>query len=278
MALVSLAARCWPGQVEAATVDHGLRPESTAEAALVAQWCAGHDVPHATLKIASALEGNLQAAARHARYELLGEWQQQRRLNWLMTAHHADDQLETLVLRLNRGAGVGGLASIRARRGSLLRPLLGEKRADLRRWCEDQQVPFVDDPSNENVRFDRVRTRQALAGCDLIDPTGLNRSLDALQEADAALSWMVDRVGKESLLLKEDCAILSRTDLPAELLRRLILRMIAHLKPEAENPRGPSLDQALVQLFDGKTVVLADCTVTGGECWTARRAPPRKLR
>jgi tRNA(Ile)-lysidine synthase len=72
--------------------------------------------------------------------------------------------------------------------------------------------------------------------------------------------------------------LLCRIHLPTELLRRLLLRMIAHLNPEAENPRGPSLDQALVQLLHGKTVTLADCVVTGGETWVARRAPPRKSR
>ena len=278
MALLAAANIAWPGQVEAATVDHGLRAESRAEAEMVARWCVGQDTPHRILTVEHGLSGNLQAAARRARYRLLDAWCRERGLAWLMTAHQADDQIETMLLRLNRGAGVGGLASVRARRGNVLRPLLGERRAALRAYCIAQGVPFVDDPSNVDDRFDRARLRQALAGSDLIDPMGLARSVAALADADGALAWMTDRIAAQSLAVDSGVARLATTDMPPEILRRLLTRMIAAINPEAEKPRGPSLDQALVQLLAGKTVSLADCTVTGGAAWTVRRAPPRKLR
>lgn len=278
MALLAAASGVWPGQVEAATVDHGLRPEARFEAAMVADWCADRQIPHRILTLAQSLDGNLQAWARAARYEALEAWREERGLAWLMTAHQADDQLETVLLRLGRGSGVGGLASVRARRGHLLRPLLGERRADLRSYCIERKIPFVDDPSNEDDRFDRARLRRQLAGSDLVNPAGLNRSVEALADADAALAWMTDRLAMDFLDLGEGRATLSNIDLPPEMLRRLLLRMIAFLNPEAENPRGPSLDQALVQLFDAKSVTLADCVFTGGAAWTARRAPPRKSR
>jgi len=195
-----------------------------------------------------------------------------------MTAHQADDQLETLLLRINRGAGVGGLGSVRARRGTLLRPLLGERRAELRAWCVAREVPFIDDPSNDDLRFDRVRMRAGLAGRDLVDPAGLARSVAALADADAALRWMTDELANEALMLEDGKATLCRTDLPPEILRRMLERMIGHLNPGSDKPRGPSLDQAIVQLLDGRTVALADCVVTGGAEWTMRRAPPRNAR
>ena len=160
----------------------------------------------------------------------------------------------------------------------MLRPLLGERREDLRAYCGERAIPFIDDPSNEKDRFDRVRLRKALAGKQLVDPTGLARSVEALADAEAALGWMTEALASEVLVLADDAALLNKTHLPTELLRRLLLRMIAHLNPEAENPRGPSLDQALVQLFHAKSVSLADCVLTGGETWVARRAPPRKSR
>jgi len=278
MALLAAAAACWPGQVAAATVDHGLRPEGRAEAEMVGHWCAGHGVAHGILSAHVDPNGNLQAHARAARYALLADWQAGQGLDWLMTAHQADDQIETMILRLNRGAGVGGLASVRARRGTLLRPLLGERRAALRAYCVAQRIPFVDDPSNVDDRFDRVRLRAALDGAPWIDPEGLNRSTEALAQADAALAWATDGLAEDFLDLGDRTASLSRTDLPPEFLRRLLLRMIAYVHPEAEKPRGPSLDQALVQLYCAKTVSLADCVVTGGATWTVRRAPPRKAR
>lgn len=148
MALLACAARCWPGQVEGATVDHGLRPEARAEAGMVATWCAGQGIAHRILTLDAPLTGNLQASAREARYGLLDAWREARGLGWLMTGHQADDQIETMLLRLNRGSGVGGLAAVRARRGPLLRPLLGVRRAALRDYCLAHAIPFVDDPSN----------------------------------------------------------------------------------------------------------------------------------
>lgn len=276
MALLGAALACWPGRIEAATVDHGLRAEARAEAGMVARWCADHDIPHRILTLAEPISGNLQASAREARYAVLEGWRTERGLDWLMTAHQADDQVETIILRLNRGAGVGGLASVRARRGHLLRPLLGERRETLRAYCLAKDIPFIDDPSNVDVRFDRARLRAALAGQTLIESAGLARSVEALADADAAIVWMTDRLASEFLDFSESTATLRNTALPPEILRRLVLRIIAHLNPKAEKPRGPSLDQALVQLFDGKTVTLADCVITGGESWAARRAPPRK--
>lgn len=278
MALLAAASAAWPGQVEAATVDHGLREDARAEAEMVGRWCADHAVPHAILTIEDGLSGNLQASAREARYALLEAWRTARGLAWLMTAHQADDQIETILLRLNRGAGVGGLASVRARRGTLLRPLLGERRAALRTYCAANAVPFVDDPSNVDDRFDRARLRRALGDSDLLDPAGLARSVTALADADAALAWMTEQIAAESLMIEAGEARLERTDLPPEILRRLLQRMIAAIHPEAEKPRGPSFDQALVQLLAGKIVSLADCIVAGGSVWSVRRAPPRKFR
>jgi len=278
MALLGASAASWPGQVLAATVDHGLREAARAEAEMVAGWCAAHGVPHVILTARIGSDGNLQAAARAARYALLERWQADHGIAWLMTAHQADDQIETMLLRLNRGAGVGGLAGVRARRGTLLRPLLGERRAALRAWCVDHDLPFVDDPSNADARFDRVRMRGALAGAPWIDPAGLARSAGALAQAHAALDWATDGLAADFLVLDEGRARLTRTDLPPEFLRRLLLRMIDHVHSGAEKPRGPSLDQALVQLFHGSTVSLADCVLTGGPVWTVRRAPPRKAR
>jgi len=276
MAMLVLAAACWPGQVEAATVDHGLRPEAGDEAAKVAGWCAAHGIAHATLRPDQPISGNLQSQARNARYALLEQWRADRGLDWLLTAHQADDQIETVIMRLNRGSGVGGLAAIRGRQGRVLRPLLDTRRAELRDYCAANVVPFIDDPSNADPRFDRARLRGQLAGFDVIDPARLNRSVEALAEADAALDWMVHRLMTDHVTAKGQALILDATELPAALLRRLVEKMIHSINESAEIPRGPSMDQALVQLFDGKTVTLGGCIVTGGDRWSVRRAPPRR--
>lgn len=189
-ALLLLAHAALPGRVEAASVDHRLRPDNADEAALVAAWCGGLGVPHRTLTVAVP-PGNLQHEARGARYATLSEWCGQRGLAALATGHHADDQAETLLMRLNRGSGLAGLAGARARGlvpGAglpLLRPLLGWRRAELAALVARAGIAPVRDPSNADERFDRVRLRKALAAADWLDASALARSAARLGEAES---------------------------------------------------------------------------------------------
>jgi len=198
MALLLLAHAALPGMVEAATVDHSLRPESAGEAALVARACARLGVPHATL-VVEVEPGNVQSRARVARYAALGAWLEQRGLEALLTAHQMDDQAETLVMRLNRGSGVRGLAGIRVRTGvpghplPLIRPLLGWRRNELAAVVADAGLVAVNDPSNADERFDRVRVRRALAGAEWIAVPGLARSAALLGEAEDVIDFAVGR-------------------------------------------------------------------------------------
>ena len=152
LALLLLASAARPGLVEAATVDHALRAESRAEAEMVAALCERIAVPHEILKLEwkRAADRNLQARAREARYQMLGDWSLKRRLTAVATAHHLDDQAETLLMRLARGAGVGGLGATRARRPlvkgvKLVRPLLGWRKAELAALVAEAGVKPVDD-------------------------------------------------------------------------------------------------------------------------------------
>lgn len=177
-------------------------------------------------------------------------------------------------MRLNRGSGVGGLASIRARNGHILRPLLGWTRAELRAICHDAALPFHDDPSNIDTRFDRTKTRAALAGQQLLDPAAVVRSAAALGDADRALDWAVARV-MQSWPPHLD---VSDEDLPDELLRRAVVMALRRHAPDFAC-RGTTLDRALALMRAGRQAMIGDwilVPVTGG--WQVRRAPPRKNR
>ncbi len=151
-------------QIFAATVDHGLRPASADEAQVVATFCAALDIPHQTLVWKDwDRKGNVQAKARDARRGLLRDWAQHLGLTTVILGHTADDQAETVLMRLARGSGVDGLAGMAARPDALfLRPLLRVTRADLRTLLTDRGIAWQDDPSNDDLHFDRVKARQML--------------------------------------------------------------------------------------------------------------------
>lgn len=147
----------------ALTVDHGLRAESGAEAALVGQWMAKAGIDHRILRWKGAGGANLQARAREARYRLLGDWCRQHDIAGLFVAHHQDDQAETFLLRLARGSGVDGLsamAPVSQRSGiCLLRPLLNIPKARLLATLDARHQPWIEDPGNASPSFARNRLR-----------------------------------------------------------------------------------------------------------------------
>lgn len=277
LALLLLAHAALPGRVAAATVDHGLRPESAAEAALVANVCAGLGVPHETLPVTLA-SGNLQDRARTARYAALAAWAERRGLAALATGHQAEDQAETLLMRLNRGSGLAGLAGVRARGrvpGSklpLLRPLLGWRRAELAEAVAGAGVAAAADPSNEDNRFDRVRIRRALAAADWLDPAALARSAALLGEAEAYVAEQVEAAWAERVA--HEGARYRYTPRPSDFeAAEIALRIIAALGGAASRSEAAEL---VGRLRRGKNASLGGvlARVVGRE-WVFAGEPPR---
>ena len=194
VALLLLMHQVAPDHVVAATVDHRLRPEAAAEADAVSRICEEVGIAHSTLRASEPIHGSVQAAARTVRYALLEKWRAAQKIDYLVTAHHADDQAETLLMRLNRASGVAGLASIRGRKGQILRPLLGWRRTELQAVVDAAGITAIDDPSNRDPRFDRARLRAALTAAPWLDVAAAARSAALLGEADAALDWAVAQV------------------------------------------------------------------------------------
>lgn len=172
MALVLLAdrwARAKGGAVTAFTVDHRLRAASRREALWVHRALGARAIRHHILtwdRGSSAGRANLQAAARGARYRLLEDRCRAKGILHLLLAHHLDDQAETFLMRLERGSGLYGLAAMAPvveRQGvRLLRPFLTVPKDDLRAYLKGCGQDWLEDPSNQDSRFARVRTRRAL--------------------------------------------------------------------------------------------------------------------
>jgi tRNA(Ile)-lysidine synthase len=283
VALLRLASQAFPGQITSLTVDHGLRKASAVESETVARHCAAAGIPHVTLRWTGEKPGaNLQAAARAARYRLMADWCAANGVPLLATAHHADDQAETLLMRLARGSGSAGLAGIRASRPlgqgvTLVRPLLGMRRAELAAVAAASGWPLVDDPSNRDPRHDRTQARALLAATSWLDPARLAAAAAHLADAEAALDWATVRAWAGRATATGDMVSLDAAGLPDELVRRLVERAIRHLDPGAA-PRGPDVIRLVARLTAGGRASMAGIVATGGPLWIFRIAPPRRQK
>ena len=210
LALLLLAHAALPGEIAVCSIDHGLRPEAAGEVALVERIAGERGIPftHLSVKLAP---GNLQAQARAARYAALAKWAQDKGLGAVATAHHADDQAETLLMRLNRGSGLSGLAGVRARSTiadseiALLRPLLSWRKAELAAVVAAAGITPAADPSNTNPAFDRARLRAQMAEADWLDPVALATSAAHLAESWQALEWYAELDWHE-MVMRDDAA------------------------------------------------------------------------
>ena len=258
LAMLLLAQAAIPGEFEAATVDHSLRAESAREADFVAGLCGALGIPHAVLRVEVGA-GNLQDEARAARYAALGAWAEERGLTALATAHHADDQAETVLMRLNRGSGLAGLAGVRARGkvpgGSvpLIRPVLGWRRAELAEIVARAGIVPVNDPSNADSRFDRVRIRAALGEADWLDPAAIAASAAHLADAEEALDWAF-ALEWDLWVEVDDGAVLYTPHAPRALVLRVIERIVSGFGGE---PRGGAVARLVEGLQAGKPGTLA---------------------
>ena len=279
LGLLLLAQAVLPGRIAVATVDHGLRVESADEAAMVGRICAGLGIPHAVLAVVVA-PGNVQSQARSVRYHALADWATGAGLAALATAHHADDQAETLLMRLNRGSGVAGLAGVRARglvsgtKMPLLRPVLGFRRAELAAVAKAAGVVPADDPSNHDDRFDRARLRKSLFQADWLDVPAFAASAAHLADADAALEWAAQREWSECVS-RAPLGLNYRPQAPRAVAKRVIARIVREL--DGEDPRGSAVARLFDSLLARETAsignLVARVTTDG---WSFTKAPKRR--
>jgi tRNA(Ile)-lysidine synthase len=258
MALALLAhewARARRGRVLALTVDHALRPESRAEARTVARWMKRQGIAHRILSWRGAKPGSgVQAAAREARYRLLGAACRSEGILHLLLAHTRDDQAETVLLRLGAGSGPHGLAAMPAVREHahyrLLRPLLGVARERLRATLKARRQAWIEDPSNRDERFARIRVRGALAegsagtaAAVAAAARELGRFRAAQERAAAELLARACDLFPEGYMRLDPAAIAAA---PAEIGRRALAAGLATVGGLAHAPRG----DAVRRLYD----------------------------
>ena len=252
-----------------ATVDHGLRSGSAAEAKSVAALCAKLGIAHETLEWRDWDGiGNTQNAAREGRYKLLADWARSHDLAEVALGHTLDDQAETVLMRMARAAGVDGLSAMRARRShggvDFSRPLLSVSRAELRGYLRHIGVSWIDDPTNDDAAYDRIKARQILAHLAPlgIDAATLGQVAQNMQQTRAGLEditrSVAEKIASYQLGAVRVAWPMFRTQ-PDEIQRRLLLAAIGTISPSEYPPRSRSVQSVLETLAADTSATLSGC-------------------
>ncbi|HWA44732.1 MAG TPA: tRNA lysidine(34) synthetase TilS [Hypericibacter adhaerens] len=282
LALTLLAAR-WAeahgGRIVAITVDHGLRPEAAAEARQVKRWLGERGVRHVTLRWRGPKPVNgLPAAARRARYALLADYCRRHALLHLLLAHQAEDLAETFLIRLGHGSGLVGLAAMAPVAEfdgvRLLRPLLGVGRAALRATLRAESQGWIEDPTNQDMSFERARLRARLPQLQAqgIDGAEAAATARALGRARARLE---DRIAALFAHVRLDPAGEARfpraliLDQPRPLALQALAWLLQTVGSQDYPPRGEALERLLawIQAGPGRGRTLAGCRIQAANGW-----------
>jgi len=249
------------------TVDHGLRKSSARDARQVAAWAKQAGLKAEVLKwTGTKPKSGIEAAAREARYRLMGQWLTRHKIATLFVGHTGDDQAETFLLRLARGSGLDGLAAMRANAPwpvpgfaglGVKRPLLALRRDQLRAHLKSLKQSWLDDPMNDDPAFDRVKIRKALV---VLAPAGLTveriasaaahlaRARESLEIVTEAVLARSVRAGEGGVLL--DPAVLAAA--PREVGLRALATILMAVSGQAYRPRFESLERLFDQIGGGR--------------------------
>lgn len=269
-------------QVHAVTVDHGLREGSADEAARVATHCKEWGIPHQILQWEDwSGQGNLQNEAREARYRLIADWAAANDIKTVALGHTSDDQAETVLMRLSRRSGVDGLAGIAKRKTrhgvTWVRPLLECDRTRLRAYLEKLGVAWIEDPSNADLRFERVKMRQGLAQLAELGITrdALTTVANNMAEARKALCWQTFMAFREIGCLDGGAVVLClrrlRT-LPDEIQRRMLVQALRWINSAPYPARREAVLQLIKAISEERAMTLDGChmSVHEGQVWIFR--------
>ncbi len=247
-------------KIHALIVDHGLREGSADEAENVRNVVSGWDnvEVHILRWEGGKPEAAIQEAARHARYDLMADYCRAHGIHHLFLAHHRDDQAETVLFRLAKGSGLDGLSGMRAVQPyntlTLLRPLLEFSKDALIALCDEHDLQYVRDPSNQNADFARVRLRRS---ADILSEEGLSAKRLAatakrINRAREALDFYAEKAQKDCVLLKNTKRIeynyKKLQKYPDEVVFRCVLAAFQHFNPDADY--APRMEKVETLLYD----------------------------
>lgn len=239
----------------------------------MAGLCRKLGVPHEVLLWKTPeFKGNLQKAAREARRDLLADWARRQGLGHILLGHTLDDQAETVLMRLARGSGVDGLAGMATTRHAdglcWHRPLLAVRRVDLRDYLREKGVSWVDDPSNDDLKYDRVKARRALEVLAPlgVDAAGLVATAAHMRRARAALEGATQALARRCVRISAagELALSGIETAPREVQLRLLAAALGWVSGAGYRPRFSALEGLLSACLGGEDFgkTLHGCQIT----------------
>ncbi len=240
----------------ALTVDHGLRPDSHLEAEKVGDWAQALGVPHHVLRWQGGKPAaGIMSAARDARYRLIDQWCGDNNVLHVLVGHTMDDQLETHLMRKDHASGYRGLAGmsqvLELSNVRVMRPLLAVSRTMLRRYLTHLRLDWIDDPSNENDTFERVRVRKSMQVAEKergglagdVKDLGQKRSIQS-----ARCSALIARAVDLNSLGAGTVKLVELADAPPELKASVLSRVLGSLGGKSYQPSLGKTQNLLDQL------------------------------
>lgn len=278
MALLALASQVHPSSnLSVLTLDHGLRDEAWSECQRVEAVSEGFGIDCTAERLEVSRVGNLSANARKARYAAAKHWSEGRKISRVCTGHTRTDLAETFLMRLARGSGVDGLSAMAFetdfRSTRLMRPLLEFSRSELRTYLSGQELDWIEDPSNDDDSYERVKFRKAST---VLSDLGLTEdrlvmTAHAMTQARAVLDRLeMDlrrKIAKVHPIgcISFDAELLSKSE--PEMQYRLLSSAMGWITGEVYRPRLKALQGTLDQVLRGRSATLQGCLI---ETWSGR--------
>jgi tRNA(Ile)-lysidine synthase len=255
------------GQVIALTVNHNLRPEALSEAIHVQSICTKYDIEHHILTWEhDQIKGNLLEQARLARYKLMTDWCNRNDVSSILTAHHADDQIENFFIRLSKASGIFGLSNHHVNvmnNITILRPLFGIYKTELKKYVKDNNIPWCEDPSNKDPKYLRSNIRNWLCQMpQMLQKQSILQSIGYLsQVAEYIQEDFIALLESSTTIHLEGYAIYNIRHKPHALLHHMVLsHLLTTISGGFKRPRSEPIVRMLENVEQGK-VVLHGCAV-----------------
>ena len=261
------------GEIVCITIDHKLRVESSNEAIKVGNILRDLSIKHYIIEwFGKKTKSNLQEKARIARYNLLTDYCHQHNIEYLATGHQRNDQAENFIIRADHGSGVYGLAGIPTigefNKIKIIRPLLEFKKEELQALLKEENIEWIEDPSNQNEHFMRVKVRKLLNEYpEWIDK--LANISNNLSKAKECIEYMLKKSITELVTFPSQDMVLIEllgfNQLPQEIRFRMISTMLQNIGSKDKPARAERIERLLNKVAAGnlfKASTLGGCLIS----------------